>query len=89
MRPILCQHDASRRPNDRVSHERHSADCVVLYTNVVGFPIQFACWPQATPFAGEACETNRLLAKTESCWKTHGTVLLHCLQPSRKFQHGT
>ena len=59
------------------------------YTNGVGFPIQFAYRPKATPFAGEACETNRLLVRTESCWKTRVTVLLHCLQPSHKFQHGT
>ena len=59
------------------------------YTNGVGFPIQFAYRPKATPFASEACETNRSLVRTESCWKTRGTVLLHCSQPSRKFQHGT
>ena len=29
LRPILGQYDASRRPNDRVSHECHSAHCVV------------------------------------------------------------
>ena len=59
------------------------------YTNGVGFPIQFAFRPKATPFAGKTCETNCLLVRTESCWKTRGTVLLYCLQPSRKFQHGT
>ena len=61
---------------------------IASYTNGVSFPIQFAYWLKATPFAGEACETIRSLARTESCWKTHGTVLLHCSQPSRKFQHG-
>ena len=40
-------------------------------------------------FAGEACETNRSLVRTESCWKTRVTVLLHCSQPSRKFQHAS
>ena len=61
---------------------------IVLYTNGVSLPIQFAYRPKATPFAGEACETNRSLVRTESCWKTRRTVLLHCSQPSRKFQHG-
>ena len=55
---------------------------IALYT----FPIQFAYRPKAT---GEACETNCYLVKTESCWKICGTVLLHCSQPSCKFQHGT
>ena len=31
----------------------------------------------------------RLIVTTESCWKTCGTVLSHCLQSSCKFQHGT
>ena len=36
----------------------------------VGFLLQFAYWPKATPFAGEACETNyHSLVRTESCWK--------------------
>ena len=30
MRPVLGQYDASRRPDDRVSHECHSAHCVIL-----------------------------------------------------------
>ena len=29
LRPILGQYDASQRPDDRVSHECHSAHCVV------------------------------------------------------------
>ena len=62
---------------------------IVSYTNGVGFPIQFAYRSKATPFAGEACETNRSLVRTESCWKTRVTVLLHCSQPSRKFQHAS
>ena len=62
---------------------------IASYTNGVGIPIQFAYWPKATPFAGEASETNRSLVRMKSCWKNRGTVLLHCLQPSRKFQHGT
>ena len=32
---------------------------IASYTNGVSFPIQFACRSKATPFAGEACETNR------------------------------
>ena len=34
---------------------------IASYTNgvTVGFPIQFAYQPKATPIAGEACETNR------------------------------
>ena len=62
---------------------------IVSYTIGVDFPIQFAYRPKATPFAGEACKTNHSLVRTESCWKTRGTVLLHCSQPFRKFQHGT
>ena len=43
---------------------------IVSYTTGVGFPIQFAYRPKATPFAGEACETSyRSLVRTESCWK--------------------
>ena len=61
---------------------------IASYTNGVSFPIQFTYRPKATPFTGEACETIRSLARIESCWKTRGTVLLHCLPPSRKFQHG-
>ena len=61
---------------------------IASYTNGVGFLIQFAYWPKATPFAGETCEINRSLLRTESCWKTRVTVLLHCLHPSRRFQHG-
>ena len=61
---------------------------IASYTNGVSFPIQFAYRPKATPFAGEACETIRLLARTESCWKTRGTVLLYCSLPPCKFQHG-
>ena len=34
---------------------------IASYTNGVGFLIQFAYGPKATPFAGEACETNRSL----------------------------
>ena len=30
---------------------------------------------ETTPFAGEACEINCLLVRTESCWKTHRTAL--------------
>ena len=61
---------------------------IASYTNGVSFPIQFAYRLKATPFAGEACETICSLARMESCWKTRGTVLLHCLPPPRKFQHG-
>ena len=60
---------------------------IASYTNGVSFRIQFAYRPKATPFASEACEAIHSLARMESCWKTRGTVLLHCL-PSRKFQHG-
>ena len=74
--------------NDRVSHECHSAHCVVHQW--CRLPIQFAYWPKATPFTGEACETSyHSLVRTENCWKTRGTVLSHCSQPSHKFQHGT
>ena len=84
LRPILGQYDASRRPNNRVSHDGH---CVVHQWCRLSDPVFY--WPKATPFAGEACETNHSLVRTESCWKTHGTVLLHCSQPSRKFRHCT
>ena len=43
---------------------------IVSYTTGVGFPIQCAYWPKPhPPFAGEACETNHSLVRTESCWK--------------------
>ena len=42
---------------------------IASYTNGVGFLIQFAYQPKTTPIAGEACETNRSLVRTESCWK--------------------
>ena len=84
LRPILGQCDASRRPNDRVSHECHSAHCVVHQWCRLSDPV---CSSQlkATPFTGEACETDRSLVKMESCWKTRGTVLLYCSQPSCEF----
>ena len=68
LRPILGQYDASRRSTT----EFHTNVIlpIALYTNGVGFPIQFAYRPKATPFAGEACETNRSLVRMESCWKT-------------------
>ena len=60
---------------------------IASYSTGCGFPIQFAYRPKATPFASE---TNRSLVRTESCWKEDcGTVLSHCSQPSRKFQHCT
>ena len=62
---------------------------IASYTNGASFPIQFAYRPKATPFASEACETNRSLVRTESWWMTSGTVLLHCSQPSCKFQHAS
>ena len=42
---------------------------IALCSTGVGFPIQFAYRPKATPFAGEACETNRSLVRMESRWK--------------------
>ena len=51
---------------------------IASYSAGVGFPIQFAYRPKATPFAGEVCKTNCSLVRTESSWKTRGTVLLHC-----------
>ena len=86
LRPYLGQYDAFRRPDDRVSHECHSAHCVVL--RWCRFPIQSTYRPKATPFAGKDCEINRSLVRTKSCWKTRGTVLSHCAQSSRKFQRG-
>ena len=88
LRLILGQYDTSRRPNDRVSHECHFAHWV--YTKGASLLIQFAYRLKATPFAGEVCETNHLLVKMESCWKTRGTVLLHCMltaisQVSRRY----
>ena len=62
---------------------------IASYTNGASFLIQFAYRPKATPFAGEACVTNHSLVRMESCWKTRGTVLLHCSQASCNFQHGT
>ena len=42
---------------------------IALYSTGVGFPVQFAYCPKATPFAGEACETNCSLVRMESRWK--------------------
>ena len=42
---------------------------IASYTTGVGFPIQFTYRPKATPFAGEACETNRSLIRMKSCRK--------------------
>ena len=41
-------------------------NAIASYSNGVGFPIQFDYRPKATPFAGEACETNCSLV---SRWK--------------------
>ena len=63
---------------------------IVSYTTGFGFPIQFAYWLKATSFIGEACETNCLLVRTESCWKEdlwNSSVSLFAA--SCKFQHGT
>ena len=61
LRPFLGQYDASRRPDDRVSHD--AILLTALYSAGVGFPIQFAYQPKATPFTGEVCETNRSLVR--------------------------
>ena len=34
---------------------------IASYSNGVCFPIRFAYQPKATPFAGEACETNHTM----------------------------
>ena len=52
---------------------------IASYTNGVGFPIQFAYQPKATPIAGEACETNR----------KNGKLLEDSRNSSVEFQHGT
>jgi len=48
---------------------------IALYTNGVGFPIQFAYRPKATPFAGEACETTckhgKLLEDSRNTVRSH------------------
>ena len=52
---------------------------IASYTTGVGFPIQLAYRPKPTPFAGEACETNRSLVRMKSCWKEdsrNGSVAL-------------
>ena len=59
---------------------------IASYTTGVGFPIQFAYWPKATPFAGEGCKTNLSFARMKSCWKKD---VWNSSVASRKFQHGT
>ena len=65
---------------------------IVSYTTGVGFPIQFAYRPKATPSFRRwglqdysfSCKNRKVVGR-----KTRVTVLSHCSQPSRKFQHGT
>ena len=80
----MGKYDASRY--QRTELHMNAIMLILSYTNGVDFPIQFAYQLKATPFMGEAI---RSLVRKESCWKTCGTVLLHCSQPSRKFQHDT
>ena len=42
LRPILCQYDACRRPEDRVSHECHSAHCVVHHWCRLSDPVRLS-----------------------------------------------
>ena len=67
LRTFLGQYDASRRPDDRVSHKCHSAHCVVL------------CWcrlsdPGRLSAESHTLHRRTLLVRTKSCWKTRGTV---------------
>ena len=67
LRPCFDQHDASWRPDDRV--HINIILTIASYSTGVSFSIQFAYRPKATPFAGEACETNRSLVRMKSRWK--------------------
>ena len=42
LRPFLCQYDACRRPEDRVSHECHSAHCVVHHWCRLSDPVRLS-----------------------------------------------
>ena len=83
LRPLLGQYDASRRPNNRVLHEYHSAHCIVHQWCRLSDPVCLSAKSHTL-----RRKLTRLIVRTESCWKTHGTVLLHC-SPFHKFQHGT
>ena len=57
---------------------------------VSAFRVQFAYRSKATPFVGEACETNLLQVRTESCWEKHSpnssvTLLAAIMQVSTWF----
>ena len=52
LRPFLGQYDASQR--SETEFHMNAILPIALCTNGVGFPIQFAYRPKATPFAGEA-----------------------------------
>ena len=90
LRQFLGQYDdASRRPDDRVSHECPSVlhqwcQLVWLRQTRCRLSILFAYRPKAPPFADEAnCKNGKLLEG-----RLAEQFLSHCSQPSRKFQHG-
>ena len=87
LRPFLDQYDASRRPDDRVSHECHSAHCVILCWCHV-YPIQFAYRPKATPFAGEVCKTNCSLVRTGKVVGRH-VEQFYCTVRVPSYQYST
>jgi len=62
LRPFLGQYDASR--GQRTEFHMNTILPIASYTTGIGFPIQFAYRPKATPFAVEACEANRSLVRT-------------------------
>ena len=62
LRPILGQYDASWRPNDRVSHECHSAHCVVHHWCRLSDPV---CLSAETHTLRR--KLARLIVRTESC----------------------
>ena len=67
LRLFLGQYDASRKPHNRVWIFTLSAHCVVQHWFRLS---DRSLISQATPFADEACETNRSLGRRISCWKT-------------------
>ena len=67
LRPFLGQYDAFWRPDYRVSHECHSAHCII---DGVDFRCSLLIGRKPHPSQVKLCETSyHSLVTTESCWK--------------------
>ena len=71
--PILGQYDASRSPNDRFFLRLYMNAILPIASYTASDPVRLSA--ETAPFAGEACEINRSLVRTESFWKSRGTAL--------------